>query len=107
VNQSQDLLDQIVARIRDALQPERIILFGSRARGVGRPESDYDLLVIKESELPRYRRAAHVYTILADVPAEVDVIVHTPQEVQDWGEVPEAFVTRTIRTGRIVYERAA
>ena len=98
-------LAEITARIRDALQPQRIILFGSRARGNARAGSDFDLLVIKESNQPRYRRAAPLYTALADLPVEVEVLVYTPEEVQEWSGVPEAFVTTALREGQGLYER--
>ena len=99
------LLEQIVSRIVEAAQPEKVILFGSRARGHARPESDFDLLVIKESDEPRYRRAVSLYGALAGLLANVDVLVYTPQEVWEWSAVPEAFVTTAVREGRILYER--
>ncbi len=99
------LLREMVVRIRRALNPERIILFGSRARGEGGSRSDYDLLVIQESDLPRYRRSVPVYPALADLPVEVDVVVYTPREVQEWSPVPQAFVSTAIREGRVIYER--
>jgi len=99
------LLDEIVDRIRRVLGPERIVLFGSRARGEARPDSDYDFLVITESGEPRYRRAAPAYTALADLPVEVEVMVYTPSEVDDWQNVPQAFVTTALREGKVVYER--
>ena len=52
-----ELLDEIVRRILQVGSPRRIVLFGSRVRGDGRPDSDLDLLIIEDSELPRYRRA--------------------------------------------------
>ncbi len=99
------LLSEAVERIRKALEPERIILFGSRARGQVRPDSDYDLLVIQESPQPRYRRAVRAYMALADLPVEFDVIVYTPGEVREWSAVPQAFVTTAMREGKLVYER--
>lgn len=98
------LLDEIVTRIRKASRPRRIILFGSRARGEARPGSDYDILIIQESEEPRYRRAIPLYSALADVPAEVEVCVYTPHEVWEWSAVPQAFVTTAVREGRLLYE---
>ena len=102
--QTDQVLEEIVGRIRDTLRPKRIILFGSRARGDARAGSDYDLLVIQESEEPRYRRAVPVYCALAGVPAEVEVLVYTPDEVREWSAVPQAFVTTAIREGKLVYE---
>jgi len=99
------ILAEMVARIRESVHPERIILFGSRARGDARAESDFDLLVIKQSDEPRYRRSARLYGLLADLPAEVDVMVYTPREVQEWSGVSQAFVTTALREGKVLYER--
>ena len=98
-------LDDIVRRVVDTEHPERIILFGSRGRNTARPGSDYDLLVVKESKEPRYRRSARLYTRLADVPAEVDILVYTPDEITEWSAVPQAFVTTAVREGKVLYER--
>jgi len=100
-----DLLADIVRRIVETAQPEKIILFGSRARGDARPGSDFDLLVIKESDEPRYRRDAPLYLALAGVNAPVDVLTYTPEEVRDWSAVPQAFITTAVREGKVVYER--
>lgn len=51
-------LDEIVKRLANNFSPEKIILFGSRARGAGTAESDYDLLIVEKSNLPCYKRAA-------------------------------------------------
>lgn len=100
-----DLIGDIVRRIVETAQPEKIILFGSRARGDARPNSDFDVLVIKESSEPSYRRDAPLYVALADLPVEVEVLVYTPQEVAEWAQVPQAFVTTATREGKTVYER--
>ena len=105
MSNSNQILREIVNRILDMEQPERIVLFGSRARGTARPNSDFDLLVIKESAEPRYRRSAHLYTALASLPVEVEIMVYTPKEVAEWYAVPEAFVTTAIREGKVLYER--
>lgn len=99
------VLTEMITRIREAADPERIVLFGSRARGTARMDSDYDFLVIKESALPRHRRAAPLYTRLADLPVEVEIVVYTPEEVSEWSGVPQAFVTTALREGRVLYER--
>jgi predicted nucleotidyltransferase len=100
-----DLVQEIVQRIVKAAQPDKVILFGSRARGVARPDSDFDLLVIKESDEPGYRRDAALYLALAGLNAPVDVITYTPEEVRDWSAVPQAFITTAVREGKVVYER--
>jgi predicted nucleotidyltransferase len=98
------LINDIVRRVVDTAQPEKVILFGSRARGDARPNSDFDLLVIKPSDEPRYRRAIPLYVALADLPVEVEVMVYTPQEVEEWSGVPQAFVTTAVREGKTIYE---
>ena len=96
---------ELVEHILAATQPERIILFGSRARGQEGPRSDFDVLVIQDSKEPRYKRAGLIYRALAAFPAEVDVVVHTPSEVEEWRGVPEAFVTTAVREGKTLYAR--
>ncbi|MGA3323097.1 MAG: nucleotidyltransferase domain-containing protein [Terriglobia bacterium] len=100
-----NLIDDIVRRIVETAHPEKIILFGSRARGDARPNSDFDLLVIKESDEPGYRRDAPLYVALAGLNVPVDVMVYTPEEVTDWSAVPQAFITTAVREGKVVYER--
>ena len=102
-----DLVREIVRRIVDAALPEKVILFGSRARGDARPKSDFDVLVIKHSDEPRYRCSVPLYVALADLPVEVEVMVYTPEEVEEWSQVPQAFVTTALREGTTIYERAA
>jgi len=99
------MLEEIVRRITATVQPERIVLFGSRARGDARPGSDYDLLVIRQSAEPRHRRAVPLYAALADLPIEVDLMVYTPEEVREWSGVRQAFVTTALRQGRTLCER--
>jgi predicted nucleotidyltransferase len=102
---NEDLIGDIVRRIVETAQPEKIILFGSRARGDARPHSDFDVLVIKESSEPSYRRDAPLYLALAGLNAPVDVMVYTPEEVTDWSAVPQAFITTAVREEKVVYER--
>jgi len=102
---SDDLVQEVVQRIVEAAQPDKVILFGSRARGNARPDSDFDLVVIKNSDEPGYRRDASLYLALAGLNAPVDVMVYTPEEVREWSAVPQAFITTAVREGKVVYER--
>ena len=102
-----DIIAEIVARIRGSLRAKRIVLYGSRARGDGRADSDYDVLVVSESDEPRYRRSAPLYAALADLPVEVEPVVYTPEEIEEWSEVPQALVSTALREGIVVYEEQA
>lgn len=99
------LLAEIVARIRSVAEPERIILFGSHARGEAGPGSDLDLLVVTDSELPRHRRAAPYRPALRGLHPAKDILVWTPDEVRVWRDVPNALVTTALREGAVLYER--
>lgn len=106
LDQREALYPEMVERIVGVIDPEKIIVFGSRSRGDHGPNSDLDLLVIAESAEPRYRRAGPLYRALAHLPIEIDVLVYTPQEVHEWSTVAQAFVTTATREGIVVYERA-
>lgn len=97
---------EISRRIAQKVHPHRIILFGSRARGQGHKGSDWDILVIADSKAPRYRRAAPLYGMLRDMPAQVDIIIYTPKEIEEWKDVPQALVTTAIREGKVLYEES-
>ncbi len=99
------VLRQIVAGVLRCSDPDRIVLFGSRARGQARPDSDYDILVVERSRCPRYRRAGQLYGALADLPVEVEVMVYRPYEIRQWKQVPRAFVTTALREGKVLYEK--
>lgn len=98
------LMDEIVRRIVETISPQKVILFGSQSRGDARPESDLDLLVIADSKQPRYRRSAPLYGALSDILVPMDILVYSPQEVKEWSEVPQAFVTTAVREGKVLYE---
>jgi predicted nucleotidyltransferase len=99
-----DLLKEMVQRILTVGNPQKIVLFGSRARGNAQPDSDYDLLVIEPSNLPRYKRAAKYRRALIGIGQAKDIVVWTPGEVAEWRNVPNAFITTALNEGIVVYE---
>lgn len=100
----QALMDEIVRRIVATVHPHKIVLFGSRARGEAKPGSDIDLLVIADSQEPRYRRSRPLYGALSDIMFPMDIVVYTPEEVEEWSQVKQAFVTTAVREGKPLYE---
>jgi len=68
-------LDAVVERLIEGYQPERIILFGSRAKETAAPDSDYDLLVLKEEPGRPIERRQRVERLLADRRLPLDLLV--------------------------------
>ncbi len=99
------LLADVVRRILSAGDPHKILLFGSRARGTAQPHSDIDLLIIEDSDLPRYQRSTRYRRALCGLFPAKDIVVWTPQEIEDWKAVPNAFITAALREAKLLYER--
>ena len=98
----QQVLDEIVRRVVEVAQPEKIILFGSAARGELGPNSDIDLLVIK-SGVHRRQLAQAIYMNLFGVGQAVDVIVVTPEDIERYGDSPALVIEPALRAGRVIY----
>jgi uncharacterized protein len=97
-------LTEIVKRLREALSPVAIYLFGSYAYGTPHAHSDIDVLVVVEnSTLDAYSRDAIAIKSLRGIPVSIDVQVYTREEFNRRSSLPVSF-ERTIRSkGRIVY----
>ena len=98
------VLTDLIQRIVHAAQPERIILFGSAARGTMRKGSDYDVLVIKRG-VHRRRLAEAIYRGLVGLGVAVDVIVATPDDLEQYGNASWMVLESALREGVLVYER--
>jgi len=97
-------LSDMVEKMCCAGSPEKIVLFGSRARGDDNIDSDIDLLVVEHSNLPRYKRAARYRKAVAGLFVAKDIVVWSPEEIEEWKSVPNAFVTTILREGKVLYE---
>lgn len=102
---SDEVLGEIVRRIVSAGDPQQIVLFGSRARQDSDEDSDIDILVIEESEEPRFKRSPRYYKATCGTGPARDIVVWTPAEIHEWETVPNHFVTTALREGRVLYER--
>jgi len=95
---------EIVEKMCYVGSPEKIILFGSRARGDAKPDSDIDLLVVEKSDLPRYKRASRYRKAIVGLVPAKDIVVWSPEEIDEWKSVPNAFITTILREGKVLYE---
>jgi len=97
-------VEKMVEKIRQVGSPEKIVLFGSYARGDAKDDSDIDLLLVEHSDLPRYKRAAPYRKAVAGLCIAKDIVVWSPEEIEEWKAVPNAFITTILREGRVLYE---
>ncbi|MGH7556399.1 MAG: HigA family addiction module antitoxin [Gemmatimonadota bacterium] len=103
------IMDEIVERLVDAIDPEMIVLFGSSASGEAGPASDVDLLVVdrqpfgphrsRRGQLRRARRA------LSGMRIAKDLLLYSVDEFERWRRSPNHIVGRALRQGRVLYER--
>lgn len=101
------IIDAMVRRITGRFQPEKIILFGSYARGEGTGDSDIDLLVVMHVEGTRRHKANEIDMALSDRTVPLDPIVVTPEQFDRQKDLIGTIVRQAVRQGKVVYERAA
>jgi predicted nucleotidyltransferase len=100
-------ISSLTKEIVEAINPEKILLFGSYANGTATEESDVDILVIvDELKDKRYKVISHIYNkIWNKFDFEKDIKIYTKSEVEDWKNVRRAFVTKAFNEGILIYER--
>ncbi|MBF0262511.1 MAG: nucleotidyltransferase domain-containing protein [Magnetococcales bacterium] len=102
-------LSELVLRIVEAVGPEQIILFGSRARGEANAESDLDLLIVEREEFSGRSRWGELQTIrraIRDVPVAKDILLYSRSEVEHWRLSMNHVVAHALREGKSLYERS-
>ncbi len=97
------VLRDIIRRVVEVAQPERIILFGSAARGTMGPNSDLDLLVVKSGRYNRSRLIDAIYRNMYGAGEAIDVIVVTPEDVERYRDSPCMVIYPAVREGKLVY----
>lgn len=102
------LLREITTRLREGLRPVSLYLFGSRAEGLASDESDYDLMVVvADSNLPRYERAARARGLLSGVDASFDIIVLTLEEWRRQLKSGVSLANTVTEQGVLLYDNRA
>ncbi len=103
---NQEMIEQVRQRILDSVQLEHLILFGSRARGDAREDSDVDLLVVMKTDAKPVYRSLPIRKALKDVHVSKDIVVYTPEEFQSWLPASASLAARAVKEGVELYRRA-
>lgn len=98
-------LKEIIKRIVDGADPDKIILFGSRAKRKNKEHSDYDICVLKKDVTNRRKLAQKIYHELFGVGASVDVIVETPERFNGLKDKWFLVYGEIAKTGSVLYEK--
>ena len=97
------ILADVVKRIVEVAKPEKIVLFGSAARGTMGPNSDLDLLVIKGGKYNYWRLLGSIRDQLRDVDIPIDLVLATPEQVERFRNSHCMVICPAMREGKVVY----
>ena len=99
--QIREMVDRIVRQFK----PERVILFGSHARGEGAPDSDVDLLVVMPLQGNKRDKAVEIGVALYDIRVPKDIVVTTPEDFEWRKEIAGTIERPAAREGEVLYAR--
>ncbi len=99
----QEAIDDVVRQIVENFQPQKIILFGSYARGKPHPESDVDMLVVMDTPLKEVEQAIEICQKI-QYRFGLDLIVHTPKRLAERLKMGDWFLHDVLEEGKVVYE---
>lgn len=92
-----------IERLVQAAKPQRIVIFGSYARGDAAEDSDLDLLIIEHEVVDRAAEMVRLRRILRPLRIPVDLLVYSQDEVARWGDQPGTALYWALREGHQVY----
>ena len=95
----------LVRRMANKFQLEKVVLFGSYAYGNPGPESDVDLLVVMNTSLSSRQQRLKISQAISPRPFPLDIIVRTPEELETRLKLGDPFLHEVMTRGRVVYER--
>jgi len=101
---NKNYLKEITQQIVNEVAPDKIILFGSRAKKKPSKESDYDIFVLKNNITHKRKLTQRIYLKL-DVDVPVDIIVETPKRYNQLKDNPFLIYSDIAKYGRVIYEK--
>lgn len=99
-------IQRMVRRIVRQFRPERVILFGSHARGEAGPDSDVDLLVVMPFQGLKHHRQAEIRVALHDIQVPKDILITTPEDFAWRKDVVGTIEYPAAREGKVLYARS-
>lgn len=93
-----------VHRIAQVARPERILLFGSHARGEARDDSDLDLLVIESEVADRAAEMVRLRRVLRPLRIPADILAYSRVDVERWNDQPGSALYWALREGKVLFE---
>ncbi len=106
---TQNVMEDIVNRIVNAVSPRKIILFGSRAQGKAVDSSDIDLLIIEKGSFTkqktRWRETNRIRRALSSIRHAKDILVFSETEVEKWKDARNHIIHKSLNEGKVIYER--
>jgi len=104
VAEKDPILAEIVRRLIEALHPERIYLFGSRARGDAGPDSDYDLMVVvPHVSEPAHRLAQRAHSVLWGLGTAADILVWSREAFDSRLHLRASLPATILREGTLLH----
>lgn len=100
------IIEEATERLVDAAHPEKVILFGSYARGDFDKDSDLDLLVILPAVESRFDEMVRLRHLLRDIPMAIDVVVYSADRVKERQYLRGTMLYHALTEGRVLYDAA-
>jgi len=104
------LIQEITDVIVQTVNPQQVILFGSLACGAGGPDSDLDILIVKDQApglgQSRRQEMAQLWRLLARFDISKDILIYSRDEIERWRDTKNHIIAHALREGRLLYERS-
>jgi len=88
--------------------PEKVVLFGSYARGTANPDSDLDFMIIKNTQQTgksREKALEALWQVFFSYDLPIDFLIYSPEEIKKWKDAPNHIVAHALNEGKVLYER--
>lgn len=103
---SDEQINEVVERLRNAAPDATIILFGSHARGEAHEGSDLDILVVRPAVTSRYAETVHLDAQMRGLRIPTDIIVVSAAVYEEWANEPGTVIHEAAKSGRVLHAPA-